>query len=55
MGNVTVITNIIFLHTGRNSLRELKCHGEAASANADTVEKERKRVQELIMKSCYEL
>jgi hypothetical protein len=35
--------------------KRLKHHGEAASANAETVEKERKRNQELIMKYSYEL
>jgi hypothetical protein len=31
-------------YTGRKGLKELKRHGEAASANAETVEKERKRI-----------
>ena len=42
-------------YTGRNGLKELKRHGEAASANAETVEKERRRIQELITKYRYEL
>jgi cupin superfamily acireductone dioxygenase involved in methionine salvage len=33
----------------------MKRHGEAASANADTVEQERKRIQELIKKYGYRL
>jgi len=40
---------------GRNGLKEMKRHGEAASANASTVEQERKRIQELIKKYGYEL
>jgi Tc5 transposase DNA-binding domain len=39
----------------RNGLKEMKRHGEAASANAETVEKERKRVQELIKMYGYQL
>ncbi len=39
----------------RNGLKEMKRHGEAASANADTVETERKRIQELIKKYGYRL
>lgn len=39
----------------RHGLKEMKRHGEAASASADTVEKERKRIQELIVKYGYEL
>jgi len=39
----------------RHGLKEVKRHGEAASASADTMEKERKMVQELIMKYGYEL
>jgi len=39
----------------RHGLKEMKQHGEAASAGADTVEKERKRIQELIIKYGYEL
>jgi hypothetical protein len=39
----------------RNGLKEMKQHGEAASANASTVEQERKRIQELIQKYGYEL
>jgi hypothetical protein len=39
----------------RNGLKEVKRHGEAASANADTVEKERKRIQELIKRYGYRL
>ena len=39
----------------RNGLKEMKRHGEAASANASTVEQERKRIQELIKKYGYEL
>lgn len=37
----------------RNSLKEMKRHGEATSANAKTVEKERKRIQGLIKKYGY--
>ena len=39
----------------RNNLMQRKRHGEAASASVDTVELERKRVQELIRDSGYEL
>jgi hypothetical protein len=39
----------------RNGLREMKRHGEAASADVGTVEWERKRIQELIRKYGYEL
>lgn len=39
----------------RNNLMQRKQHGEAASASADTVELERKRIQELIGDSGYEL
>jgi hypothetical protein len=39
----------------RNNLMQQKQHGEAASASAGTVELERKRVQELIRDSGYEL
>ena len=39
----------------RNGLKEIKRHGEAASAHAITVEKERKRIQELIEKYGYKL
>ena len=42
-------------YTGRNSLKELKRYGEAASASAETIENERKRIQELIKKYGYEL
>jgi hypothetical protein len=39
----------------RNGLKEMKRHGEAASADAENVERERKRIQELIDKYGYEL
>jgi len=39
----------------RNGLKEVKRHGEAGSSNAETVEKERKRMQDLIRESGYEL
>jgi orotate phosphoribosyltransferase len=39
----------------RNGLKEMKHHGEAASANAKTVERERKQIQELIAKYGYQL
>jgi hypothetical protein len=39
----------------RNGLKEMKRHGEAGSSNAETVEKERKRMQDLIRESGYEL
>lgn len=39
----------------RNGLKEMRQHGEAASARVETVERERKRVQELIGKYRYEL
>jgi len=39
----------------RNGLRQMKRHGEAASANTETVENERKRIQELIGKYGYQL
>lgn len=38
----------------RNGLKEMKRHGEAASSRAETVERERKRIQELIRKWGYE-
>jgi hypothetical protein len=34
----------------RNGLKEMNRHGEAVSANAETMEKEKKRIQELIKK-----
>jgi Fe-S cluster assembly scaffold protein SufB len=39
----------------QHGLKQLKRHGEAASADAKTVETERKRIQELIKKYGYEL
>ena len=39
----------------RNGLKEMRRHGEAASARVETMERERKRVQELIGKYGYEL
>jgi hypothetical protein len=39
----------------RNGLREFKSHGEAGSALAEDVEKERLRVQELIRKYGFRL
>ena len=39
----------------RYGLREMRRHGEAASANADTVNAERQRIQELIKKHGYQL
>lgn len=39
----------------RNGLKEMRRHGEAGSARAETVERERKRIQELIKKYGYEL
>ena len=39
----------------RNRLKEMKRHGEAASTSTETVEKERKWIQELIKKYSYEL
>ena len=39
----------------RKGLKELKRHGEAASANAETVKNERERIQELIKRHCFEL
>lgn len=39
----------------RNGLKEMKRHGEAASSAADTVEKERKRIQDLIKEADYQL
>jgi hypothetical protein len=42
-------------YTGRNGLKELKHHGKAASAGAETVETERKRIQALIKKNSYQL
>jgi hypothetical protein len=39
----------------RNGLRQVKRHGEAASANMETVERERERVQNLIKESGYAL
>ena len=40
---------------GRNGLKEMERHGEAAFAHAITVEKEMKRIQELIEKYGYKL
>jgi Tc5 transposase DNA-binding domain len=42
-------------YKGRNGLKELKRHGEAASADSETVERERERIQELIKKCGYKL
>jgi hypothetical protein len=39
----------------RNGLKQFKRHGEAGSADAATVERERQRIQELIKKYGYEL
>ena len=39
----------------RMGLKEMKRHGEAASSGAETVERERKRIQELIKEYGYEL
>lgn len=39
----------------RNGLKEMKRHGEAASAHANIMERERKRIQELIKKYGYRL
>jgi hypothetical protein len=39
----------------RNGLKEMRRHGEAGSSNAETVEKEREQIQELIKKYGYEL
>ena len=39
----------------RNGLKEMKRHGEAASSSAETVEREQKRIQELIKKCGYKL
>jgi len=39
----------------RNGLKEVKRHGEAASATSETVEKEQLRLQELIKKLGYKL
>jgi hypothetical protein len=39
----------------RNGLKEMRRHGEAGSAHADSVEKERKRIQELIEEHGYKL
>jgi len=39
----------------RNGLKETRRHGEAGSARVETVERERKRMQELIKKYGYEL
>jgi Tc5 transposase DNA-binding domain len=38
----------------RNSLKEMKRHGEATSANAETVKNERKRIQALITEYGYQ-
>jgi len=40
---------------GRNGLKEMKRHGEAASSKVQTVEMERERVQDLIRETEYEL
>ena len=39
----------------RNGLKEMRRHGEAASASANTVNAERERIQELIKKHGYQL
>jgi len=39
----------------RNGLKDIKWHGKAASASVNTMEHERKRIQELIKKYRYEL
>jgi hypothetical protein len=39
----------------RNGLKEWKCHGEAGSSSAETVEEERKQVQKVILEGGYEL
>ncbi|KIK73674.1 hypothetical protein PAXRUDRAFT_20606 [Paxillus rubicundulus Ve08.2h10] len=39
----------------RNGLKNMKRHGEAASASTDTIQKERAQIQELIQKEGYEL
>jgi hypothetical protein len=39
----------------RNGLREWKEHGEAASANDETVEQEQKQIQNLIKEGQYQL
>ena len=39
----------------RNGLRQMKRHGEAASSNVETVEKERNRLRDLIREARYEL
>jgi hypothetical protein len=39
----------------RNGLKKWRRHGEAGSSSTDTVEKERKRIQELIKKYGYRL
>jgi len=36
-------------------LKQYKCHGDAASADLETVKREQKRIQELINKYGYEL
>jgi len=38
----------------RNGLREMKRHGEAASAKPETVEQERRRIQDLIQEAGYQ-
>jgi hypothetical protein len=40
---------------GMQGLKEMKRHGEAASSSVETVEKERKQIQELIQKYGFEL
>src|SRR5712672_2453564 len=39
----------------RSGLQQMKRQGEAASSNAETVKKERKRLQDLIREAGYEL
>lgn len=39
----------------RNGLKQMKRHGEAALSDAETVEEERERIQDLIKESNYEL
>lgn len=37
----------------RNNLKEMKCHGEATSADSEAAEKEQLQIQELIEKKGY--
>ncbi|THU82995.1 DDE-domain-containing protein [Dendrothele bispora CBS 962.96] len=55
MGNIGMEYRWMNLCTERNGLRKLRRHGEGGSVNPVAVERERKRIQELIKKYRYHL